>query len=976
MGSINEPTLTSATHPTIGPRPIHSAGQNADRDPPSDVLGSPGDNYDVYKYSPPMSVLRRRPLDFAPRSTARHNFGLLPDLAAMADMSLAYRHRAFRQSEIEGAAHSRVVWLFVAAAALPIPAILLGRLVPIVPALAAAAVVSVIWLLYQLIVMRQVRLRRLLIAAFAPAAVVLAFKAFAIMFTWRILGAGIGAAIAYFVALKYWRLPFEFYLDWLHTHPRLKPESRKARAPLVTKPNFKLLAIILVAIVFGPLFSTGFTMLALCALPFVVLAHPWSKLATLIHTATHILSPYVTYGGADAHAPGVWRPSQPYAKRSRVLTGLCVPFMVALSLGLTLFIPIGDYYLKYDMPLPREFQHVSIYAGRFLAERPEEWLLVIYDRVVYSGQYQFLVWLIVALIVGAVLPAALLVTVFQRPLEFMIKQRAVVEGGTDSEGHVYAGLDNDGRPEWQWYVDRIKDSPHSTNGPLGDEVREADHHFIGIEPHAAFPVLLDQKLLGEHCYMVGDSGSGKTSQGLMPLLIQLIQGRHNSKGERTKCPPIVILDLKGDPALFHLAKREAEARSVPFRVFTPEKEKPSHYFNPFASMDSKYRTDIQLCNLLMDALSLNHGEGYGRGYYGRQTRALLLAVMEGAGGTEGTAESDTESKARKRGSKSKKPTSFTDLFARLKEVKGQNEKEYKDTLELLATVEALTKYKMLATATSPAQLPHAIHMPTVLENNQVVYFYLPAAVESISVREIAKLALYSLLTACIDRQRDKPGEPRQVYLIIDEFQRIAGENFRVILEQARSYGMSVTLANQSVSDLKTPDVDLRPTVRTNTRVKRFFSLTDPQDIKAMVDSSGEELMYVRSWMQTAGAPNSEMVSSFYESRSDAQAIKPRLTQNDIMAISDHPLDSILLVSRGSGYTQFAGLPIPIRCTWPITRKDNDHLKTKPWPTFEELGGLGVAIESGVSPLDIERARDAEIAQENFGLLQSLNAQRT
>jgi len=130
---------------------------------------------------------------------------------------------------------------------------------------------------------------------------------------------------------------------------------------------------------------------------------------------------------------------------------------------------------------------------------------------------------------------------------------------------------------------------------------------------------------------------------------------------------------------------------------------------------------------------------------------------------------------------------------------------------------------------------------------------------------------------------------------------------------------------------------------------------------------------LRSWMQTAGAPNSEMVSSFYESRSDAQAIKPRLTQNDIMAISDHPLDSILLVSRGSGYTQFAGLPIPIRCTWPITRKDNDHLKTKPWPTFEELG---VAIESGVSPLDIERARDAEIAQENFGLLQSLNAQRT
>ena len=47
----------------------------------------------------------------------------------------------------------------------------------------------------------------------------------------------------------------------------------------------------------------------------------------------------------------------------------------------------------------------------------------------------------------------------------------------------------------------------------------------------------------------------------------------------------------------------------------------------------------------------------------------------------------------------------------------------------------------------------------------------------------------------------------QCYLVVDEFQRIAGENFRIVLEQARSFGLGAILANQTVSDLNTPSVD-------------------------------------------------------------------------------------------------------------------------------------------------------------------------
>lgn len=503
--------------------------------------------------------------------------------------------------------------------------------------------------------------------------------------------------------------------------------------------------------------------------------------------------------------------------------------------------------------------------------------------------------------------------------------------------------------------------------PWGETIREAEHLFLGVEPHVRFPVLLHEKILAEHAYFVGDSGSGKTSLGLMPLLIQLIRGHGPSEKDiregrvyddgRTLPPPIVIIDLKGDPALFHTVKAEAKDRRLEFRCFSPEKNQPSHCFNPFASLDAQNRTEIQLCHILLDALSLNHGEGYGRGYYSRQSRALLYAALNGKDGR-------------------KKPRSLEELHKTLDELRQSGKPEYKDTLELVSTVDTLTTYKGLALRTNPNRPEEAIHMPSVLERRQVVYFWLPAVVESVSAREIAKLALYALLTACIDRQRTRPPkEWRQAYVFIDEFQRIAGENFRIILEQARSFGLGVVLANQSVADLVTPDVDLRPTVRANTRFKRYFSVTDPREVASLSESSGEELMYARTWNQTARAVYTEFVANCYHSRSDTQSLKPRLTSNDIIAVSDHPLDSIVHISRGSGYTQFAGLPIPVRCTWPMSRTDYDVRRFTPWPSREEVP-VGTITNDDKSPHDKDRERHAATLLACHAKMQTVLVQQT
>ena len=168
--------------------------------------------------------------------------------------------------------------------------------------------------------------------------------------------------------------------------------------------------------------------------------------------------------------------------------------------------------------------------------------------------------------------------------------------------------------------------------------------------------------------------------------------------------------------------------------------------------------------------------------------------------------------------------------------------ERHEAFELVATVKALTGYEAL----KPAPPEHSIHMPDVLEHRQCAYFWLPAAIESVSVKEIGKLAFFCLLTAALDRQRAGQ-EYRQAYLFIDEFQRIVSANVKIVLEQARSFGIGAILANQSLADLDTPDVDMRPVVRSNTRFKQYLGLNDINDIMELSERSGEEIVLFESY---------------------------------------------------------------------------------------------------------------------------------
>src|SRR5205807_8135630 len=132
---------------------------------------------------------------------------------------------------------------------------------------------------------------------------------------------------------------------------------------------------------------------------------------------------------------------------------------------------------------------------------------------------------------------------------------------------------------------------------------------------------------------------------------------------------------------------------------------------------------------------------------------------------------------------------FRDLYRRLNTLCEERPEDFRDAFELLSVIESLTHYEQLVTTADHERGDDTIRMDRVLEEREVAYFWLPTAKESATVSQVGKLVLFNLRTAAHDRQSEGK-ERRQVFLFIDEFQKLAGENFQQILQQARSAGIA------------------------------------------------------------------------------------------------------------------------------------------------------------------------------------------
>lgn len=568
----------------------------------------------------------------------------------------------------------------------------------------------------------------------------------------------------------------------------------------------------------------------------------------------------------------------------------------------------------------------------------------------FTGELYFSVAWLLALLFAILLPPAVLMTALFRPLcsALALKRELCPIEQASSEDQNEENQEKtkeDERTVWDHYVERLSSSAHATKDPIipNKIVREAEHLFMGHNPSNGFPVILDRDILKQHAYIIGGTGFGKTSLGVMPLVMQLIRGHRGKNGLTTPMPPMLIIDLKGDKALFHTVKAEVERKAKEegrnltdaFRVFSCEVGHACHSFNPFGNFGAQRQGMVEICNVYLDALNLNHGEGYGRSYYTMHSRSFLREVL-----------------------KADSPRTFKELYQAMCKPKRVKSQAFREAFELVATIEALSDYEHIY---SPAKHDNEpiIHMPTAVRERQVIYFWLPAAEHSLTAKEIASLALYAFYNSLREwvnsGEWEKQGRPRpEGFLVIDEFQRVASRNFPNILREARQFGLRTILAHQSASDLDLPDVDLGSIVRENTRLKLFFAIQDPKERKLFSEMSGDEIAiqttvsraYTSDFLGNLRA-NSQMTVS------QTPIIKPRITKNDIIETGDHPFEYFMLASQGSGYTQFGGYPIAVRTMYPLATRLYEARMDQPWPAKEELGLLESSRVTAAPVQDID-----------------------
>lgn len=442
------------------------------------------------------------------------------------------------------------------------------------------------------------------------------------------------------------------------------------------------------------------------------------------------------------------------------------------------------------------------------------------------------------------------------------------------------------------YSDRLRYSLNST---------ERDSIWIGFHETLKFPILVSVELIREHMHILGATGIGKTALGVSTLITQLIR-----RGDG----PVIILDCKGDNALFNTTRIEAEKANKTFKWFTNQPNKSTYIFNPFQQKHLREMNLQELIGLFIQSFNLHHGDDYGRSWFSATAQAAFRETLKMT--------------------QRNPPGSFVEFQKYLEQVMADHN-EYKAAQHLAFIMQSLSEFEQLNLNSKTNDHPankHAIHMPEVIEEKQVIYFSLVAASDLSTASEISRLAMYSVLSAAMNHL-NKTGRPPNVYLVIDEAQNVIAKNIEVVLAQARSFGLACILCHQSLSQLKPPGgVDLTDLVLNCTCIKQVFSARDECTRKYLSAMSGSVGYVNTSWTQFASSVMKEDIGhhrAIFRSGYDPAAaevqvtevIGPRLTDEDIEDFSRNSNCCALGVARNHGYSCFRGM-FPVHVDWPLS----------------------------------------------------------
>lgn len=461
---------------------------------------------------------------------------------------------------------------------------------------------------------------------------------------------------------------------------------------------------------------------------------------------------------------------------------------------------------------------------------------------------------------------------------------------------------DDGSTNWDNYIDRIINSE--------DEL-EREHLFLGTSESGDYPILVHREIYDQHGHILGDSGASKTALGIAPQVTQMI-----ARGDST----VVVVDLKGDRALFETCRREAaRTKKLRFRWLSNEVGHTTYGFNPFLQSHNCRLSVEQLTQQLLQGLSLDYGIQYGAGYFTAMNEIVLNNVLQETGAK-----------------------SFRELSEHLSDRNWYasigHEEDWKQARHLGALVKRLAGSDAVNVvpgmyADQPQVHQQAIDATNLLEEPQVVYLWLRSAVEPTNAPAIARMFLWAMFTAA----GHQPQEENRVYFFVDEMQQIISDGIKLIFEQFRDLGGTIIAAHQTAGQLRRQGTDLGDTIDSCTAVKQVFRASDARSLEQLGKLSGTRRERAPTWYQRYERGTGELTQRYDPLLARdglvrvSEQTRSRYEWDELLAIGSRRHSSLVRFTFGSGYTQFAGATIPMVSQYHITMDEYRRRRQQPWP---------------------------------------------
>ena len=432
-----------------------------------------------------------------------------------------------------------------------------------------------------------------------------------------------------------------------------------------------------------------------------------------------------------------------------------------------------------------------------------------------------------------------------------------------------------------------------------EDLAERSSLFLGFDIDSQTPVCVPRTTLQtNHFHILGRTRAGKTSATLMPLVIQLLQGYIDADGTPSPKHSILILDLKGDQAFFNTTWHAAIRAGQRFRFLSTKKDHDYYFFDPFQMFRLGHMMPIQLAAEFIRAFSLDYGLVYGGLYYTQQNLNVLLKAFEEM--LANSSDLKLESLAR--------------ILHRI----GQQQHN-RDATHIESCLNLLAAYPQVNITKNEAPPHQNIDMLRAIEDSEVLYYYLEMESEAPALRQVASLALYTMIEAA--KCRRMLGLPmRHVYVIVDEFYHIAGTSFGDLLTTVAGLGIHMILANQTRAQLANHDRALPAIVDSNTGVKQIFTL-DPDDEEYYRKASGEAIEYRKSFTH----------SDRSHSVSWTEQIAYYLSDEEVKHVSDTLLSSLMMISDGKPRPPGKRV-LKVQGLFPLSEQVYDRLNNTPLPT--------------------------------------------